>query len=93
MDKTLIYELNKGVGGSSEGIGGSWRISAGRQILKIESFFFSFYLQKREKFKKIQKIDYISAARQVNPSRPGIYFWTSFCLELLKLQFHARGLR
>jgi hypothetical protein len=55
MDKTLIYELNKGVGGSSEGIGGSWRISAGRQILKIESFFFHFIYKNVKNSKKFKK--------------------------------------
>jgi hypothetical protein len=81
MDKTLISGLNKGMGGSRPG---RRRISAGHQFLKIESFFFSFFLQKPKKFKKNQKIDYISAARRVNPPRPGVYFWTSFCPELVK---------
>jgi hypothetical protein len=33
------------------------------------------------------QIDYFSAARRVNPPRPGVYFWTLFYLELVKLQF------
>jgi hypothetical protein len=34
---------------------------------------------------KVLKIDYILAACRVNPPRLDIYFWTLFCLELVKL--------
>jgi hypothetical protein len=73
MDKTLISGLDKGVGGSLRAT----------EFLKIESFFFT----KTWKIEFKKKIDYISAAHQANPLRPGIYFWTSFCPKLDKLQF------
>jgi hypothetical protein len=66
----------------NQGVGGSWRAA---KFLKIESFFFSISLQKHEKFFEILKIDYILATCQVNLLRFGVYFWTSFCPELVKL--------
>jgi hypothetical protein len=30
------------------------------------------------------KIDYISAARRVNPPRSGVYFWTLVCPKVVK---------
>jgi hypothetical protein len=82
MNKTLIYGLDKGVGGSRPGC--RW-ISAGSQISKNRKFFIFIFFTKHEKNHKILKIEYISAARRVNPLRPRVYFWTSFCPELVKL--------
>jgi hypothetical protein len=79
----LIYGLDKGVSGSWLGCR---QISASRQISKNRKFFFSFSLQNM-KNPKILKIEYISAAHRVNLPRLGIYFWTLFCPELVKLQF------
>jgi hypothetical protein len=88
MDKTLIYGLDwtRVWASPSQDVGGSRQAA---KFLKIESFFFSFFLQKYEKFFKILKMDYILVARRVNPPRPGVYFWTSFCPELVKLQLIA----
>jgi hypothetical protein len=58
---------------------GCRRISACRQISKNRKFFLFIFLQKHEKFPKNLKIEYISAACRVNPPRPGVCFWTSFC--------------
>jgi hypothetical protein len=67
--------------GPGQSVGGSWWAA---EFLKLESFF-SIFLQKHEKFFLILKIDYISAAYQVNSPRPGVYFWTLFCPKLVKL--------
>jgi hypothetical protein len=50
MDKTLIFGLGKGVGGSRLAV----------EFLKIELLFFHFSLQKHGRSKNL-KIDYISA--------------------------------
>jgi hypothetical protein len=72
MDKMLISGLGKDVGGS--------RLAA--KFLKIALKFFYY---KNMKNPKNLKIDYISTARRINPPRPNDYFWTLFCLELVKL--------
>jgi hypothetical protein len=79
MDEMLTSGLDKGVGGSRPGCR---RISAARQVLKIEFIFFSFSLQKHEKSKKSKNRLYFGG-----PPRPGIYLWTMFCPKLVKLQF------
>jgi hypothetical protein len=69
------------VGGSEPGC--QW-VLAGRQISKNR--FFHFSLQN-------PKIDYILAARRVNPPRPSVYFWTFFCPELVKLMLYSKSLK
>jgi hypothetical protein len=64
-----------------QGVGGSWLAA---KFLKID---LKKILYKNMKILKNLKLEYISAARQVNPSRPYAYFWTLFCPELIKLMF------
>jgi hypothetical protein len=59
-----------------EGIGWSRRAA---EVLNIERFFIFYFFGKKMKNPKNIKIDYISAARQVNLPRSCIYFWTLVC--------------